>query len=257
MWSYNSFYDDPNNILCHSNFKYIDKTYKNGRWIYTYDKKGGVTRKDTSADSYSRKKASWGLNPKAIEKVLSGTRLQGHRDSNQKLPVIQVLAGQKFTSENRKNIVNKQNLQKSRDRLYAVQSQNKGIPEQASKQAENEHSDKTKMIDAKAKAEREREEDQALLDDFVKKREYASNALYKLRDAKRPEEINEAGKYLEKYYDDLSEVYNKINNRTNSDVINSVMKDNIREMYNNIGEYYFYLKSKNNLIKREIIGLNK
>lgn len=37
MWSYNSFYDDPNNVLAHSSHKYIDKYEKNGKTVYVYD----------------------------------------------------------------------------------------------------------------------------------------------------------------------------------------------------------------------------
>ena len=44
MWQYN--YD----YLCHASHKYIDKTWKNGRWYYTYDEKsGGVRRRESSA----------------------------------------------------------------------------------------------------------------------------------------------------------------------------------------------------------------
>ena len=91
MWQYNSFYDDPNNVLIHSSsHKYIDKSYQNGRWVYTYpdDGKDGIIRKDISSNSYSKKKAtkSFELDSKAVEKVLSGTRLKGRRRIGESKP---------------------------------------------------------------------------------------------------------------------------------------------------------------------------
>lgn len=38
MWQYNSFYDNPNNVLMHSSHKYINRYEKNGKYVYIYDK---------------------------------------------------------------------------------------------------------------------------------------------------------------------------------------------------------------------------
>lgn len=47
MWEYNY------NYLCHSSHKYIQKQWKNGRWVYEYDL---TSRADFSADEHNARK---------------------------------------------------------------------------------------------------------------------------------------------------------------------------------------------------------
>lgn len=98
VWQYN--YD----YLCHSSHKYIDKTYKNGRWQYTYpqDLKGG---RDTSRQTI------WDI---------------------------------PNTGQKRKALITKRNVQNLKDSAYATRSKMNKTAEKAAKQAEEEHSSKGK-----------------------------------------------------------------------------------------------------------------
>lgn len=92
MWQYNFDY------LCHSSHKYIDKTYKNGRWQYTYPQD-----------------------------------LKGYRDTSNKKPLGIPSIGYK-----RQLLSLKRNTQNAKDRAYATRSKMNKTAEKASKQAEEE-----------------------------------------------------------------------------------------------------------------------
>ena len=72
MWQYNSFYDDPNNILCHSH-KYIDRYEKNGKYVYIYDKPATQKTRAQIQDEVRRNKRR-----KIGEENISNPRMKGY-----------------------------------------------------------------------------------------------------------------------------------------------------------------------------------
>lgn len=266
MWSYNSYYDDPNNVLMHSSHKYIDKEYKNGRWYYTYDEKaGGVRRKESSASktnvAYQKDLNSLGLNLKARNKVLNGTVRTGYRDTKKRVNFNGIIYDtginpSKAGVSNREKAIlknkekeNKEKKQIMRDRIYSIN--NEQTQKQNAKAAEKEHSDKTREIDIKNRKAREKEN---LIKDYDNKYDRVYEAAVKLaalgqkNSNARQQDISEAGKYMEKYWKEWKKAY---------DNLPLEEREARKDEENELGLILWNLRNRMGLQKKEIFRVDE
>lgn len=253
MWSYNSFYDDPNNVLMHSSHKYIDREWKNGRWQYTYDEKsGGVRRRESSASktnvAYQKDVNSLGLNPKTRNKVLNGSVRKGSRDTSLDFNRRRFRDFHRMSAKNN-NLFNelKPYLSEIKDKHFSDEKTQK----QNAKAAEKEHSDKTREIDIKNRKAREKEN---LIKDYDTKYDKVYEAAVKLaalgqkNSNARQQDISEAGKYMEKYWQEWKKAY---------DDLPSEEREAHKNEYDELGLILWNLRNRMGLQKKETFRVDE
>ena len=187
MWEYNSFYDDPRNVICHASYKYIDK-YKNksGKWTYIYENeqgkridsssKGGVTKLGNrlnssltnpirSRSNKSEEKIGKISSEKSYIKTRKSSNVAERRGSVSDLGVQGLSDREKHRAlniaiENAKKQERERRISGGNNAEYTQHQREKAIASGvnaaakykqmlAAKQAEKEHSTKTAAIDSR------------------------------------------------------------------------------------------------------------